>query len=98
MEGLRVEAVAVATGDVGHTWAEAADDDRRRRLRPQEPGLAAPQPPDHRNGIDHALCAYRVGRDRLTDGRLLRRVRCAAAAAGAEAEEQATVGNGLQRC
>src|SRR5437763_793885 len=44
MERLRVEAVAVPAGDGRHARAEAADDDRRRRLGPEEAVLAGPQP------------------------------------------------------
>src|SRR5262249_60708574 len=44
MHRLRVEAVAVPARDGGHPRAEAADDDRRRRLRLQEPRVARPEP------------------------------------------------------
>src|SRR5213593_2204764 len=84
MERLRVEAVAVAAGDRGHAWAEAADDDRRRRIGPKKSGLAAPELPHERDSVDHALRAHGVGVDGLANRRLLRRVRRAATAAGAE--------------
>src|SRR5881409_2197460 len=97
MERLRVEAVAVAAGDRGHAWAEAADDDRRRRIGPKKSGLAAPELPDERDGVDHALRAHGVGVDGLANRRLLRRVRRAATAAGAEPQEQSSAGDALQR-
>ena len=85
MECLRVEAVAVPAGDPRHPRAEAAHDDGRRRIGPQETRLARPQLPDQRDRVHHALRAGGVAVDLLADRRLLGGVRRSAAAAGAQA-------------
>src|SRR2546427_12950268 len=69
MEGLRVEAVRVSTGDGGHARTEAAHDDRRRGLGPQESRLPRPQPPAERDRVDHAPRAAPVALDRLPEPR-----------------------------
>src|SRR5262249_40503054 len=67
MHRLRVEAVGVATRDAGHSGAEAADDDRRRRLGLEESGVARPEPADELDRLDHFLRARGVALDRLAD-------------------------------
>jgi hypothetical protein len=97
MQGLRVEAVGVAAGDGGHPRAEAADDNGWWRIGSQEPVLAGPQPAHEGDGVDHLLGARRVALDRPPQDLLFDRVRRLAAAAGAQPQEQAPAGDGLQR-
>src|SRR5438876_6694053 len=97
MERLRVEPVPVPAGDGGHAGTEAAHDDRRWRLGPEESRLARPEPPDHLDRFDDAPGARLVALDRLPQHGLLDGGRSAAGAGGAEPEEQSTARDRLKR-
>ena len=98
MAGGRVEAVAVATGDLGHARAEAADDDRRGRGGAQEARrITGPEPADQRDRVDQALTPFGVAAHGLSDRVLLRGVRRCAASARAESEQESPAAHLLQR-
>src|SRR4030095_16664920 len=96
MHRLRVEAVAVTARDVRHARAEAADDDRRRRLRFQKPRVARPEPPYELDPLDSPPRPRFVALNRLPDGLLLGGIWCAATPAGADPEKQPAARHRLQ--
>ena len=97
MRRLRVESVAVTTGDAGHAGAEAADDDRWRRRGFEESGVTRPEAADQLDRLDYFLRAHGVALDRLADRALLGGVGCALAAAGADPEEEPAPRDRLER-
>jgi hypothetical protein len=111
MERLGVESIPVPPGDAGHPRSEAAHDDGRRRVGPQEArgsfeaialagetrGVARPEPAHDLDRLDDTPGPNLVAVDACTQRLLLDRIGRAPAAAGAEAEQQPSSRHRLKR-